>query len=210
MGKILAHLNQIPKGGLPSDTLANLKNDVAKCMTIMTRRGTVMGNDVPNVENEVQAKRMPGYAKFMKELITKNKNMDFGMIEVSLDCSAIMMSNMVVKKDDPGAFTIPCTIGVFEFAKALCDFGASIDLIPFSIYQQLRLGDPKSTTMRLLMVDRSIKSPIGVLYDILVKVDKFIFPADLVILDYKIDIELSIILGRPFLATERTLVNVES
>ncbi|KAK4729759.1 hypothetical protein R3W88_022747 [Solanum pinnatisectum] len=95
---------------------------------------------------------MPGYAKFMKELVTKKRSLDFETSDVS----------------------------------------------------------HSSTSMRLLMIDRSIKHPIGLLHDILVKVDRFIFLADFVILDCQIDDEIPIILGRPFLATGRALVDVES
>ncbi|XP_047268154.1 uncharacterized protein LOC107871936 [Capsicum annuum] len=116
---------------------------------------------------------MSGYAKFMKDLVTKKRFMDFETIEVTHNCSAIMSSTVVVKKEDPG------------------------------------LGAPKTTTIRLLIADHSIKKPVDVLYDVLVKVDQFIFLADFVILDYEIDHEVPIILGRPFLATERALVDVE-
>ncbi|KAK4721407.1 hypothetical protein R3W88_011640 [Solanum pinnatisectum] len=121
-----------------------------------------------------------------------------------------MTNESITKKEDPGAFIILCTIGMLQFAKALCDLGASINLMPYAIYKQLGLGEPKTTTMRLLIADRSIKHPMGILYDILVKVDRFIFPADFVILDYEIDAEIPIILGRPFLAIGRALVDVES
>ncbi|XP_049372515.1 uncharacterized protein LOC125837437 [Solanum verrucosum] len=153
---------------------------------------------------------MPGYAKFMKELVTKKRNLDYETIEVPYSCSAIMTKELITKREDPGAFTIPCTIGMLQLAKALCDLGASINLIPYAIYKQLGLGEPKTTTMKLLMEDRSIKHPVGILYDILVKVDRFIFSADFVILDCEIDAEIPIILGRPFLATGRALMDVES
>ncbi|XP_049391615.1 uncharacterized protein LOC125856074 [Solanum stenotomum] len=153
---------------------------------------------------------MPGYAKFVKELVTKKRILDYETIESLHSCSAIMTKELITKREDPGAFTIPCTIGMLQFAKALCDLGASINLMPYAIYKQLGLGEPKATTMRLLMADRSIKHPIGIFYDILVKVDRFIFPANFVILDRDIDVEVPIILGRPFLATGRALVDVES
>jgi len=110
---------------------------------------------------------MPGYAKFMKELVIKKRSLDFETIEVSHSCSAIMTKELIKKREDLGAFTIPCTIGMLQFAKALCDLGASINLMPYAIYKQLCLGEPKATTMRLLMADRSIKHPVGILYDIL-------------------------------------------
>ncbi|XP_049345015.1 uncharacterized protein LOC125809411 [Solanum verrucosum] len=152
---------------------------------------------------------MPGYAKFMKELVTKKKSLDFETIEFSHSCSAIMTKELK-KREDPRAFTILCTIGMLQFAKALCDLGASINLMPYAIYKKLGLREPKATTMRLLMEDRSIKHPVGILYDILVKVDRFIFSTDFIILDCEIDAEISIIFGRPFLATGRVLVDVES
>ena len=153
---------------------------------------------------------IPGYAKFMKELVTKKRILDYETIEVPHSCCEIMTKELITKREDPGAFTIPCTIGMLQFAKALCDLGASINLMPYAIYKQLGLGEPKATTMRLLMADRSIKHPVRILYDILVKVDRFIFPADFVILDCDIDVEVPIILGRPLLATGRALVDVES
>ena len=121
-------------------------------------------------------------------------------------CSAIATRSLVQKKQHLGAFTIPCTIGLLHFAKALCDLGASINLMPLSIYKNLGLKDPKPTAIRLLMADRTVKRPIELLHDVLVKVESFIFSADFVILDCKVDFEVPIILGRPFLSTGRALV----
>ena len=81
--------------------------------------------------------------------------------------------------------------------------------MPLSIYKNLGLGDPKPTSMRLLIVDRTVKRPIGILHDVLVKVESFIFPEDFVILDCEDDFKVPIILGRPFLATGRALVDLE-
>ena len=107
-------------------------------------------------------------------------------------------------------FIIPCTIGLLHFAKTLCDLEASINLMPLSIYKKLALGDPKPTAMRLLMADRTVKRPIGILNDVLVKVESFIFPTDCVFFDCEVDFVVSIILGRPFLATGRSLVDMEN
>ncbi|XP_015169042.1 uncharacterized protein [Solanum tuberosum] len=163
--------------------------------------------DLPLVE---ALSEMPGYAKFMKELVTRKRSLDYETIEVPHSCSAIMTNESITKREDPGAFIILCTIGKLQFAKALCDLGESINLMPYAIYKQVGLGEPKATTMRLLMADRSIKHPMGILYDILVKVDRFIFLADFVILDCEINAEIPIFLGGPFLATGRALVDVES
>ncbi|KAK4707307.1 hypothetical protein R3W88_033154 [Solanum pinnatisectum] len=96
-----------------------------------------------------------------------------------------------------------------HFAKALCDLGASINLTPLLIYKKLGLGAPKPTVMRLLMADRIVKKPIGVLQDVLVKVGSSIFPADFVILDCEVDFEVPVILWRSFLATGHALVDME-
>ena len=93
--------------------------------------------------------------------------------------------------------------------KALCDLGASINLIPLSIYKKLGLGDPKPTAMRLLMANRTTKRPIWILHDVLVKVESFMFPIDFVILDCEVNFEVPIILGRPFLTTGKSLVYME-
>ncbi|XP_015164186.1 uncharacterized protein [Solanum tuberosum] len=84
---------------------------------------------------------MPGYAKFMKELVTKKMSLDYETIEVPHSCSPIMANDSIMKREYPGAFTIPCTIGMLQFAKALCDLGVSINLMPYAIYKQLGLAD---------------------------------------------------------------------
>ena len=84
---------------------------------------------------------MPGYAKFMKDLVTKKRSITFEDDDRMQHCSAIATRSLVQKKEDPGAFTIPCIIGLLHFAKALCDLGASINLMPHSIYKKMGLGD---------------------------------------------------------------------
>ena len=124
-------------------------------------------------------------------------------------CSAIATKSLVQKKEDPSAFIIPSTVESLHFAKALCDMGASINLMPLSIYNKLGLRDPKPTAMQLLMADRTVKRPIGILHVVQVKVESFIFSADIVILDCEVDFDVPIILWRPFLATGIHLVDME-
>ncbi|XP_070007589.1 uncharacterized protein [Nicotiana sylvestris] len=100
--------------------------------------------------------------------------------------SAIVRS-MAPKLEDPGAFTIPYTIESANFAKALCDLGASTNLMPYSIFKTLGIGQLRPTSMRLQMADRTMKRLLGIIYDVLVRVDKFILPADFVILDLIVD-----------------------
>ncbi|XP_049406100.1 uncharacterized protein LOC125869688 [Solanum stenotomum] len=153
--------------------------------------------------------QMSGYAKFMKYLVTKKRAVSIDLTNHIHHYSAIATRSLVQKKKDPGAFTILCTIGSMKFAKALCDLGSSINSLPLTIYKQLGLGVPKPSTMRLMMADRSVKRPVGILCDVLVKLDTFIFLADFVILECEVDFEVPIILGKLFLATWRALVDVE-
>ena len=111
---------------------------------------------------------------------------------------------------DPGSFKIPCTIGSLNFKKALCDLGVSNNLISLSVFWKLGLGEAKPTTISLQMVDRSLTYSRGVIEDILVKVDKFIFLMDFVVLDIEEDKEIPLILGRSFLATGRALIDVHN
>ena len=139
--------------------------------------------NVPLVE---ALEQMSGYAKFMKDLVNKKRLVTFEDDDRRQHCSAIATRSLVQKNEDPGAFTIPCTDGSLHFAKALCDLGASINLMPLSIYKKLGLGDPKPTAMRLLMAYRTVKRPIGILHDVLIEVESFIFQANFVILDCEV------------------------
>ncbi|XP_070043303.1 uncharacterized protein [Nicotiana tomentosiformis] len=130
--------------------------------------------NVPLVE---ALEQMPGYAKFMKDLVTKKSSMNCETIKMTHQVSAIVHS-MAPKLEDPISFTIPCTIGSADFAKALCDLGASINLMPYSIFKTLGIGQPRPTFMRLQMADRTMKRPLGI---------------------GEVDYEVPIILGRPFL-----------
>ncbi|XP_016540863.2 uncharacterized protein LOC107841469 [Capsicum annuum] len=116
---------------------------------------------------------------------------------------------MAEKKNDPWALTIPCTIRKHKLENALCDLDASINLMPFAIYTILGLSTPTPTLIRLLMSNRSFKKSAGVLFDMLLKVDKFILLMDFVVLDYEMDKEVTIILGRTFLAVERAIFDLE-
>ncbi|XP_070011174.1 uncharacterized protein [Nicotiana sylvestris] len=137
---------------------------------------------------------MPGYAKFMKNLVTKKRSMD----------------SMAPKLEDRGAFTIPCTIRSAYFAKALCDLGESINLMPYSVFKTLGIGQPRVISMRLQMADRTMKRPLVIIDFVLVRVDKFILPANFMILDCEVDYEVLIILERPFLAIGKASVDVEA
>ncbi|XP_039143276.1 uncharacterized protein LOC120280481 [Dioscorea cayenensis subsp. rotundata] len=154
--------------------------------------------------------QMPSYLKFMKEILSnKRKLKDYETVALTEECSAILQKKLPPKLKGPGSFTIPCSIGNVVFERALCDLGASINLMPLSIFKKLNLGEARPTTVTLQLADRSLKHPRGVIEDVLVKIDKFIFPADFIILDIEEDKDIPIILGRPFLATGRAIIDVQ-
>ncbi|XP_027368306.1 uncharacterized protein LOC113874268 [Abrus precatorius] len=113
------------------------------------------------------------------------------------------------KLKDPGSFSILCYIGNCTIGKALCDLGASINLMPLAIMNRLRIEEVKPTSITLQLADRSYTYPYGIVKDLLVKIDKFIFLADFVILDMEVDANIPLILGRPFLAIGRALIDVQ-
>ncbi|CAJ2663002.1 unnamed protein product [Trifolium pratense] len=155
--------------------------------------------------------QMPVYAKFMKDLLTKKrKPLDDDTVDMTEECSAIIQKKLPQKKKDPGSFTIPCSIGNISVGRALCDLGASINLMPLSMMKKIPGAVAKPTKMQLSLADRSIVHPYGILHDVLVRVAEFVFPADFVILDMEDDAEVEpLLLGRPFLATGRALIDVE-
>nr|XP_016503298.1 PREDICTED: uncharacterized protein LOC107821374 [Nicotiana tabacum] len=154
---------------------------------------------------------MPGYAKMMKDLMSRKFDFqDLSTMTLTQTCSIVVTKSMAQKMSNPGSFTIPCTIGSYAFAKALCDLGASINLMHLTVYTKLGIGRARPTSMLLQLVDRTVKRPTEILDDVLVQVGKFVFPADFVILDCQVDEEIPIILGRPFLATGRALIDCDT
>nr|GEW10180.1 hypothetical protein [Tanacetum cinerariifolium] len=123
-------------------------------------------------------------------------------------CSTVLLNKLLSKEKDPRSFTIPCDIGNFHIDNALEDLGASISLMPYTMYEKLGLGEPKPTRMSLELANRFIQYPQGIVENVLIKVDKFILPIDFVILDMREDSRIPIILGRPFLTTSRTMIDV--
>ncbi|XP_022158578.1 uncharacterized protein LOC111025032 [Momordica charantia] len=109
---------------------------------------------------------------------------------------------------DPGSFTISVSIKGHKIGQALCDLEASINLMPLLVHKRLGMRKVRPTTVTFQLADRSIANPEGKIEDVLVQVDKFIFPTDFIVLDFDADEELPIILGRPFLATGRDLMDV--
>ena len=154
--------------------------------------------------------QMPLYEKFLKEILSKKRKLaEEGIVNLTATCSAIILQKLPAKMKDPGSFTIPCSIGKCEFKKALCDFGASINLMSLSVVQRLSLGELTPTAITLQMADRSMAQPEGILEDVLVKVGKFVFLVDFVVMKMEEDTQVPLLLGRPFLATGAALIDVQ-
>ncbi|XP_022040547.1 uncharacterized protein LOC110943101 [Helianthus annuus] len=153
---------------------------------------------------------MPKYAKYLKDLLKRKDRIgELSNILLTEGCSAVVLNKLSEKQTDPSTFTIPCFFeGAITPAHALADLGASINLMPFSLYEKLGLGELTPTRMSLSLVDRSVKYPRGVIENLLVKVDKFVFPVDFVVLDMEADEGVTIILGRPFLRTAKAVIDV--
>jgi hypothetical protein len=156
--------------------------------------------------------QVPSYAKFLKDLVTvKRKTNVQKKVCLTEQVSSILQCKLPIKYKDPGCPTISCTIGISHIEKALLDLGASVNLLPYSVYLQLGLGELKPTSMTLQLADRSVKIPRRIVEDVLIKVDKFYFPVDFIVLDIEpvqnVGVQIPVILGRPFLATANALIN---
>ena len=129
-------------------------------------------------------KQVPTYAKFLKDLCTVKKGLNVNKKAfLTEQVSAIIESKTPVKYKDPGCPTISVNIGGISVEKALLDLGASVNLLTYSKYKQLGLGELKPTSITLSLADRSIKIPKGTIEDVLIQVDRFYYPMDFVVLD---------------------------
>ena len=144
--------------------------------------------------------QLPSYAKFLKDLVTvKRKTNVPKKAFMTEQVSAILQCKLPFKYKDPGCPTITCMIRASQIERALLDLGASVNLLPYSVYLQLGLGELKPTSMTLQLADRSVKIPRGIVEDVLIKVEKFYFPVDFIMLDTEpvqvIESEIPVILG---------------
>ncbi|KAA3462378.1 Retrovirus-related Pol polyprotein from transposon 17.6 [Gossypium australe] len=147
---------------------------------------------------------MPNYVKFLNELlVNKRKLDDSSTVELNAICSGILQNKLSNKFKDTRSFTIPCLIGSLNIDNALANLGASINVMPYKMFKQLGLGKPKNTRMSIQLADRTMRHPKGIIEDVLVKIDKFIFPVNFVVLNMDEDSEVPLIL-----ATARTIIDV--
>ncbi|KAM1734003.1 hypothetical protein ACFX11_019553 [Malus domestica] len=157
-------------------------------------------------------KQIPKYAKCLKKLCTTKKRVrEKEVVQVRKNVSAILQRKLPPKCKDPGSFTIPCVIGNTRFKSAMLDLGASINVMPYSVYASMNLGALKHDGVIIQLADRSNAYPKGVLEDVLVQVDHLVFPADFYVLEMDESDHapsLPILLGRPFMKTAQTKIDV--
>ncbi|RDX70692.1 hypothetical protein CR513_50038, partial [Mucuna pruriens] len=170
------------------------------------------------VEINVPLLDVPKYAKFLKELCVHKRrkikrSKEIGGVVLALTKNEEFTVALPQKCRDPGIFSVPCTIGDCTFADAMLDLGASINVMLASIYRSLNFGDLEPTRMIIQFANRSIVQPLGVLVDVLVQVNELIFPADFYVLDVEEKTSekgSTLILGRPFLMTAKTKIDVHA
>ncbi|GJY00515.1 reverse transcriptase domain-containing protein [Tanacetum coccineum] len=152
---------------------------------------------------------MPKFNKWLSSLLrNKEKLEEIAILTVNAECSAIIMNKVPKKLKDPGKFLIPCALQELNRTSTLADSGASINLLPHSIYKKLELEALTPTRMTLELANRSITHPMGIAEDVVVRVDGFTFLEDFVVVNFKPDPRVPIILGRPFLCTAKALIDL--
>ncbi|GKB47549.1 reverse transcriptase domain-containing protein [Tanacetum coccineum] len=154
-------------------------------------------------------RKTPEYTRHLQELVSNKIQIEkLSMVKLNVKCSAVLQNELSPKEKDPGSFVLPCIIGNTTVSNALADLGASISVMPFSMFKRLGLGNPRPVNMVIEMADRSMQSPKGIVENVLVKIHKFIFLVDFVILDIVEDNKVLIILERPMLATAHARIDV--
>nr|GFA19184.1 reverse transcriptase domain-containing protein [Tanacetum cinerariifolium] len=152
---------------------------------------------------------MPKFASTLKALIrNKEKLSEMARTTMNEHCSAVILNKLPRKLGDPGKILIPCEFSGMDECLALADLGASINLMPLSVWERLSLPELTPTCMTLELADRSVSTPIGIAKDVSYKVGVFHIPADFVVVDFEPDPRVPLILGRCFLKTSRALIDV--
>ena len=153
--------------------------------------------------------QMPQYAKFMKDILSKKRKItEEGIVSLTATCNVVIQKTLPEKMSDSSSFTIPYKIEDVDMGKGLCNFGASINLMPLSVAKRLSLGELTPTAMTLQIANRTFAHPEGIFEDVLIKVGKFVFPVDFVVINIEEDKQVPLLLGIPFLAIEAALIDV--
>ncbi|GJX03339.1 reverse transcriptase domain-containing protein [Tanacetum coccineum] len=152
---------------------------------------------------------MPKFAKMVKDLLTnKEKLLELANTPLNENCSAVLLKKLPVKLGDTGRFLIPCDFYGLESCMALADLGASINLMPLSVWKTLSLPELTPTRMTLELATRTVAYPAGIAEDVFIQMGKFTFLVDFVVVDYDVDPRVPLILGIPFLRMAHALVDV--
>ena len=157
-------------------------------------------------------KKIPSYAKFLKDLCTVKRKLGVNKEAfMTIQSTSLIRNNFPPKYKDPRSPTISIMVGNSKLGHALVDLGASVNLLPYSVYVELGLGELEQTNITLQLADRSVKIPRGIVKDVLVQVEKFYFPVDFVVFDTQPVVnqgtQFPVILGRPFLATDNVIIH---
>ncbi|RVW82207.1 hypothetical protein CK203_050780 [Vitis vinifera] len=214
-GRFPSQPHQNPKGIHEVETHEGESSQVRDVKALITLRSEileVLRQVKVNIPLLDVIKQVPSYAKFLKDLCTIKRGLNVNKKAfLTEQVSAIIQCKSPLKYKDPGCPTISVMIGGKVVEKALLDLGASVNLLPYSVYKQLGLGELKPTSITLSLADRSVKIPRGIIEDVLVQVDNFYYPVDFVVLDTDPLVKeanyVPIILGRPFLATSNAIIN---
>ncbi|RDX71576.1 hypothetical protein CR513_49058, partial [Mucuna pruriens] len=210
---------------LTSQTIPNPKGRNVRA--IMLRSGTElqvvprpkMNPTDTESEPDADSRQVPKYAKFLKELCIHKRKKLKARAKVGGVLSTFIQKEVMVgaqpalsrKCRDPEIFSIPCTIGGCTFVDNMLDLGASINVMPASVYKSMNFGDLETTGVVIQLANISVVQPVGILEDVLVQVNELIFPDDFYVLDMEDETSgkgSTLILGRPFLMTARTKIDV--
>jgi hypothetical protein len=157
----------------------------------------------------LDAIQVPTYAKYIRYILNKKRPLpSTKVIKLTEECSAVILNKLSEKKKDPGCPTIDCSIRDQHFNNALCDLGASVSVMPTAVYYKLDHLALEPTSMYLQLANQSVRYPLGIAENILVKIQEFFVPVDFVVLDMHPDSKVSLILGIPFLSTANTHIDV--
>ncbi|XP_042027728.1 uncharacterized protein LOC121774888 [Salvia splendens] len=186
-------------------------------------RGMVTGKrdatiDVASMVKDVEVKvplltalKMPPISKFIKDYLAGKVNEEGRMITDENVSSVIQRSDLPSKKTDPGMFTLPISIGDIQVEHAMCDLGASINVLPYAIHKKLGEAKLVDTDIMIQLADRYCIHPERILEDVIVKVNNFLYPADFFVIkmiETAAKESSGVLLGRPFLSTASTIIDV--
>jgi len=163
--------------------------------------------NIPFVEALSQ---MPLFAKFLKDIFSKKRTIEHNETIALTRESSVIIEKPPPNLRDPGSFAIPCMIGSETIDKALCDLGASVSLLPLSLFKRMGIGELKPSKMTLKLADRSTINPVGFVEDIPVKIERIYILGDFMVVDIEEDPDVPILLRRPFLATAGAIINVKN